>query len=131
MSSELLFHHVNNMVNFKVLGPQLFPFLPNRSAVSGFISYLVQPGPTIYPFNPTLAKAINFIIFLNSYSLNPFWINPTIGFSLIYLNVWRKKKSPDYQKLMSVIDISGDISLFVIINVEEMMELEKKSLFGN
>lgn len=26
---------------------------------------------------------------------------------------------------MSVIDISGDISLFVIINVEEMMELEK------
>lgn len=91
MSPVLILHDVNNMVNFKVLGPYLFAFLPNQSAASGFTSYLVQPDPTIHPFNPTLAKAINFIIFLKDCSLNPLWINPTIVFSLIFLNIWRKK----------------------------------------
>lgn len=114
------------LVNFKVLGPQLFLFLPNQSAISGFTSYIVQPDPTIHPFNPSLAKAINFIIFniINNniyyyyfipafssghgYLLNPFWINSAVGFSLIYLKVWGGKKITRLSKLILVMDISGD-----------------------
>lgn len=99
-------------------------FLISRLSLVSFPT-LSSQAPQSIPSNPLLPRQLTSLFFwtvicwTHSGSIQPL-VSP--------LYTWmsgEKKKSPDYQKLMSVIDISGDISLFVIINVEEMMELEK------